>query len=118
MIEGATKIGCNRCKVPLSSVGEPQGTDLLSCPNCRISDSYDNVMLELDQRAADALRRALNRPVQPKTYRFALLFRERLERTGERPKAQRIETNSMSNPSFPSKSKDWQSAPESTCRNR
>ena len=75
MVESAPKIGCNRCKVPLSGLRDPQGSDLLTCPNCRISDTYDNVMLELGQRTADALRRALYRPVPPRVYRFALLFR-------------------------------------------
>lgn len=76
MIESAPRIVCNSCRVPLSSVSEPQGSDLLSCPNCRISDTYDNVMLELGQRTADALLRAIYRPVPSRIYRFALLFSE------------------------------------------
>jgi hypothetical protein len=76
MIESAPRIGCNRCKGPLCNVSRPHGLDLLSCPNCGVSDTYDNVMLELDQRTADALSRALNRPVPSRDYRFALLFRQ------------------------------------------
>lgn len=75
MIESDPKVGCNRCKVPLMGVTRSQGSDLLACPSCGLSDTYDNVMLELDQRTAEALSRALCQPVPPKAYRFALLFR-------------------------------------------
>ena len=46
MIEDAPRIGCNRCKVPLGGVLRG------------FSDTYDNVMLELGRRSADALSRA------------------------------------------------------------
>ena len=75
MTESAPRIGCNRCKVPLCNVSKPKGPDLLSCPNCGVSDAYENVLLELGQRTADAFSRALYRPVPPRAFRFALLFR-------------------------------------------
>lgn len=58
-----TNVQCGLCKVPLKAPVEPKAEDVIICPECGDSDTYENVLREVrdyvEEQAAQHLEKAL-----------------------------------------------------------
>lgn len=50
---------CAKCRVPVQVVPDPKPEDMVTCPQCGESDTFENVKRSLGQQAAEWAQRKL-----------------------------------------------------------
>ncbi len=57
------QLACNACKVALEGPAEPKLDDVLTCPSCRLADTYQAVLSEISDHVhilvAEGLQRSM-----------------------------------------------------------
>lgn len=50
---GIKTVKCAPCQVPLQGPADPKSDDVFTCPNCGQSDTFENVLTEVQDYMAD-----------------------------------------------------------------
>ena len=55
---------CSRCKVPVQGPEEPASDDIISCPECGVSDTFDKVFKEVEAWTVDMMEASLDKSLR------------------------------------------------------